>query len=254
MCILQGNKTYLPTLSVQGGPKTPLYLKSQCHYNMKGLKFGLLGPILRILWGPTIFWLKPWCWGQLRNYILRSKVSWCFTIYVMCSIYRRLTTKSLIPVLEIPTGSRPTTLEEDREHFVNFMFTIWDSRHEDLQLFWLSFKHCLTHWGRVTHICVSDLTSIGSDNDLSPGGRQAIIRTNAGILLIRPLGTNFSEFLVEILIFSLKKMRLKVSSTKRPPFCLGLNELIHVINILSSLWILTFHSTQYEADSGQYCN
>ena len=30
-----------------------------------------------------------------------------------------------------------------------------------------------THWGRVTHICVSDLTSIGSDNGLSPGRRQA---------------------------------------------------------------------------------
>ena len=83
----------------------------------------------------------------------------------------------------------------------------------------------LTHWGRVTHICVSDLTSVVSDNGLSPGRRQAIIRTNAGILLIRPLGTNFSEFLVEILIFSFKKMRLKVSSAKRRPSCLGLNEL-----------------------------
>ena len=37
-------------------------------------------------------------------------------------------------------------------------------------------------------------------NGLSPGRRQAIIRTNAEILLIRPLGINFSEFLVEILI------------------------------------------------------
>ena len=83
----------------------------------------------------------------------------------------------------------------------------------------------LTHWGRVTHICVSDLTSNGSDNGLSPGRRQAIIRTNAGILLIRPLGTNFSEILVEIIIFSFKKMRLKVSSAKRRSFCLGLNEL-----------------------------
>ena len=45
---------------------------------------------------------------------------------------------------------------------------------------------CLTHRGRVTHICVSDLIIIGSDNGLSPGRRQAIIRTNAGILLIRP--------------------------------------------------------------------
>ena len=77
----------------------------------------------------------------------------------------------------------------------------------------------------MTHICVSDLNSIGSDNGLSPGRRQAIIRTNAVILLIRPLGTNFSEILVEIVIFLFKKMRSKVSSAKRRPFCLGLNEL-----------------------------
>ena len=47
----------------------------------------------------------------------------------------------------------------------------------------------LTHWGRVTHICVSRLTIIGSDNGLTPGRRRAIILTNAGILLIRTLGT-----------------------------------------------------------------
>ena len=50
----------------------------------------------------------------------------------------------------------------------------------------------LTQWGRMTHICVSKLTIIGSDNGLSPGRCQAIIWTNAGLLLIRPLGTNFS--------------------------------------------------------------
>ena len=44
----------------------------------------------------------------------------------------------------------------------------------------------LTHWGRVTHICVVDLTIIGSDNGLSPGRRQVIIWTNARILLIGP--------------------------------------------------------------------
>ena len=84
---------------------------------------------------------------------------------------------------------------------------------------------CLTHWGRETHICVSKQIIIGSDNGLSPGRRQAIIWTNAGILLIGPLGTNFSEILIEILTFSFKKMRLKVSSAKRRPFCFGLNEL-----------------------------
>ena len=89
----------------------------------------------------------------------------------------------------------------------------------------------LTHWGRVTHICVSKLTIIGSDNGLSPDRRQAIILTNAGLLLIRPLGTNFSEILIEILTFSFKKMRLKVSSAKRRPFCLGLNALICHVQI-----------------------
>ena len=76
-------------------------------------------------------------------------------------------------------------------------------------------------------MCVSKLTIIGSDNGLSPDRRQAIIWTNDGILLIGPLGTkNFSEILIEILTFSFKKMRMKVSSAKRRPFCLGLNVLM----------------------------
>ena len=44
----------------------------------------------------------------------------------------------------------------------------------------------LNHWGRVTHICVSKVTIIGSDNGLWPGRRQAIIWTNAAILFIGP--------------------------------------------------------------------
>ena len=83
----------------------------------------------------------------------------------------------------------------------------------------------LTHWGRVTHICVSKLTIIGSDNGLSPGRRQAIIWTNAGILLSGSLGTNFSEILIGIQTFSFNKLRLKMSPAKWCPFCLGLNML-----------------------------
>ena len=71
-----------------------------------------------------------------------------------------------------------------------------------------------THWGRVTHICVGKLTIIDSDNGLSPERRQTIIWTNAGILLTGPLWTNFSEILIEIQTFSLKKIRLKMSSAK----------------------------------------
>ena len=77
----------------------------------------------------------------------------------------------------------------------------------------------------MTHICVGKLTIIGSDNDLSPERRQAIIWTSAGILLFGPLGTNFSEILIEIQTFSLKKIRLKMSSAKCCSFRLGLNVL-----------------------------
>ena len=51
----------------------------------------------------------------------------------------------------------------------------------------------MTHWGRATHICVGNLTSISSDNGLSPDRCQAIIWPNAGILLIEPLETNFKD-------------------------------------------------------------
>ena len=97
-----------------------------------------------------------------------------------------------------------------RLHLTSSMFPVW------LNLF---------HWGKVTHICVGKLTIIGSDNGLSPERRQAIIGINAGIFLIGPLGTNFSENLIEILTFSFTKMWLTVSSAKWRPFCLGLNVL-----------------------------
>ena len=78
----------------------------------------------------------------------------------------------------------------------------------------------------MTHVCVSDLTLIGSDNGLLPGWRQVIIRTNAGILLIGPLGTNFIEILIKFITFSFQKRHLKILSAKWQPFCLGLNVLI----------------------------
>ena len=62
---------------------------------------------------------------------------------------------------------------------------------------WINMLRLEHYWGRVTHICLSKLTIIGSDNVLSPGRHQAIIRTNAGILLNGPLGTNFSEMLIK---------------------------------------------------------
>ena len=84
------------------------------------------------------------------------------------------------------------------------------------------FTDFFTHWGWVTHICVRKFSITGSDNGLLPGRRQTIIWTNAGILLIGPLGTN----LIEIYTFSFKKMYLNISSGKWWPFCLSLNVLI----------------------------
>ena len=59
------------------------------------------------------------------------------------------------------------------------------------------------------YIFVEDLTIIGSDSGLSPDRCQATIWIDAGILLIGPLGTKFSEILMEIHTFSFKKMHWK---------------------------------------------
>ena len=96
---------------------------------------------------------------------------------------------------------------------------------------------CLTHWSWVTHICVSKLTINDSDNGFSPYRRQAIIWANAGILLIGPLGTNFSEILIEIYAFSFKKMHFKMSGKWRPS-CLSLNVLTAIM-----LWHSSYKPT-----------
>ena len=84
---------------------------------------------------------------------------------------------------------------------------IWD----DLEVMgcWDQLQSTLTHCGRVTHVCVSNRTVIGSDNGLSLGRRQAIVWINAGLWLIGPLGTNFNEILIKVQTFSFKKMHIK---------------------------------------------
>ena len=66
----------------------------------------------------------------------------------------------------------------------------------------------LTHCGRMTHICIGNMTIIGSENGLLPGWCKAIIWTNAEILLIEHLRTNFSEILIKIYTFSFRRMHL----------------------------------------------
>ena len=136
-------------------------------------------------------------------------------------------------------GFHPTLkLPEHWLHIRDAWFILKNSLYSHRNMFsciyYYDFSRPLTHWGRVTHICVSKQTSIGSDNGLSPDRRQAIIWTNVGILLIGPLGTNFSEISNEIHILSFRKILLKISSGKWRLFCLGLNELT-VLNSWSSM-------------------
>ena len=91
-----------------------------------------------------------------------------------------------------------------------------------------SFVVSLSHWGRVMHICISKLTIISSDYGLSPGRRQAIIWTNAGILSICTLGTNSSEILSKVCL-GFNVLRLPTGlplahedhpwSARAPPHC-----------------------------------
>ena len=97
----------------------------------------------------------------------------------------------------------------------------------------------------MTHVCISNLPIIGSDNGLSPGQRQAIIWTKAGILLIGPLGTNFSEIVIVILTFSFMKMHFKMSSVKWWSFCLSLNVLTHWYSLAQNGWHFSDYMFQY---------
>ena len=122
--------------------------------------------------------------------------------------------------------------EESVEHIV-YLLMIWDAKAliwhycNDIPMF--SRPTLLTQWGWVTHICISKLTTIGSDNGLSCGRCQAIIWINAAILSIWSLGTNFSDILIKIHIFSFKKMHLKMLSWKWRSFCLSLNVLNGIV-------------------------
>ena len=104
-------------------------------------------------------------------------------------------------------------------------YKIWHAEHASTPETHFTNRGYLTHRGWVTHICVGNLTHIGSDNGLEPDWHQVIIWTNAGMLLIGPLRTNFTKISIEILTYSFKKMRLNESSAKWRPFCLGLNVL-----------------------------
>ena len=66
----------------------------------------------------------------------------------------------------------------------------------------------------MIHICIHKPPIVGCKNGLEPGQLQAIIWTNTGKLFIDPLETILSNFLIEINIFSFKKVHLEMPPGK----------------------------------------
>ena len=116
--------------------------------------------------------LSNWCWVIVK-WTLRNKRHWKFNqnmkIFIN-EIHSKLLSVTWWPFC--PGGDDliefSRTSNDVRAWICNYIHTEgWYVNTNSYPI--------LTHWGRVTHICVSKLTIIGSDNGLSPGRRQAII-------------------------------------------------------------------------------
>ena len=114
----------------------------------------------------------------------------------------KLTTKrTSMPEITGPFAGNPPVIGgflAKRANSVESIFMSWC--HHDV---WVYLRtSCLTHWGRLTYLCVGNLTIIGSDNSLAPVRCQDIIWIKASILSVRPWLICFSEILFKIQKFS----------------------------------------------------
>ena len=113
----------------------------------------------------------------------------CFAITIWCAIKIAHQTNYVQERLEVINPPSPLLSVGLISHCNN---ALWHK--VCTYFFWCTaWKPCSTHWGRVMHIYISKLTTIGSDNGLLPHRRQAIIWTSAGMLLVWPLGTNLNR-------------------------------------------------------------
>ena len=103
----------------------------------------------------------------------------------------------------------------------------WDFKHQFTHILSesMSTNKALTHLPQCRIYASVNQVSIGTDNGSSPFQCQAIIWTNAALLSNGLLEINFSEIWIEILLFSFKKMHLKMSSAKMVAISFsGMNE------------------------------
>ena len=159
--------------------------------------------------------------------------------------------KISLPVCVIVTNKRLPHLTTTRYNSPVLSFSwigalrqqaiMWANVDPDLRRHMVSLGHNdVTRLPLVPHICVTECLSIGSDNGLSPIRRQAIIWTNAGLLSIEPLGTNFSEILSKRQNFSFTEIHLKISPAKWRPFYPGGDELINFLSFSQHCFLSHF--------------
>ena len=117
-------------------------------------------------------------------------------------------------VSKLRVRSMPKPLLQNRSDL--FRITLWSYSilTQHITLVWSYFAFCVSFnsWRPSDAYMRRNTTNLDSDNGLLTERRQAIIWTNVGILLIGPLRTNVSEFLIWIHTFSFKKMHLKTAS------------------------------------------
>ena len=132
----------------------------------------------------------------------------------------------LIHIHCIDSKSETPGKRQGQTMFSTFFRTTLDRIGSAISLVAIWFVLALTHLPLcriyASEIWVSSDSGIG----LSPVRRQAITWTNADLLSIGPLGTNFSEISVDIQTFSLNKIHLKMASAIFPPNCPGGDVLI----------------------------
>ena len=114
--------------------------------------------------------------------------------------------------------------------------------------FYGHFGHLVLCIGRMTHICVSKLTSIGSHNGMSPDRRQVVIWTNAGIFSIRTLETNSGEIVSEIKSRenAFENVSWKMAALLSRPQCVNTVS----ISTWCGRYIKSFFAVQFVIESG----
>ena len=184
------------------------------------------------------------CWQHFQTHFAKWQNSYFHFNFYQSLFEGQL---ALVQVMVQQQTDKPLS-----EPWNNVNWDLWhhialQGHHEFISSCLCKFNPLFKSSGRVTHICVSKLPIIGSDNGLSPGRRQAVIWTNAGILLIGPLGTNFSEIMIEIHTFSFKKMNFKMSRKWWPsrltlnvsnasPICMACKSGHHCVCRWTSTW------------------